>query len=423
MNESVWTVGALCKAVSETLTDHFDTIWVRGEVSNFTQAVSGHCYFSLKDAQGQLRCAMFKRSAAGLAKLPRNGDQVEIKGRLGVYESRGDLQLLVEVLRPLGQGAMYEEFLRLKAKLEQEGLFAPDGKRPVIPRPKVIGLVTSLSAAALHDVASALQRRVSHIPVVLAPAQVQGAMAADSLIKAIDQLEKWSKPDVILLVRGGGSMEDMWCFNHPDLVRRIRQCRVPVISGVGHETDFTLCDFAADLRAPTPTAAAELCAVSTEDSWQELQRCADQIISALRQHMGAKVQHLDRLQELVGRPQSIFTKQLAGLERLAMRLIQARTKFGSRLELQLTRNTQKGHQLGHKILQQQSHRVQLSAAKLSALDPRQVLQRGYSWLQDQNGRALMRTGQFMPEQQVQAVLADGEVDLRVLGTRTGNALE
>ena len=240
MNAMVWTVGGLCKAVADVLSTRFELVRVQGEISGFTQASSGHCYFSLKDAQGQLRCAMFRRAASMLARMPRNGDQVEITARLGVYESRGDLQLVVEALRPLGQGALYEEFLRLKAKLQGEGLFDPEQKRPIPRSPRAIGLITSLGAAALHDVATALQRRVPHIPVVLVSAQVQGAAAPASLAQALQRLSQHEAIDVILMVRGGGSIEDLWAFNDEALVRLIRQSPVPVICGVGHETDFTL---------------------------------------------------------------------------------------------------------------------------------------------------------------------------------------
>ncbi|WP_347613790.1 exodeoxyribonuclease VII large subunit, partial [Comamonas thiooxydans] len=274
----VWEVGALCHAIGDALQARFNPVAVRGELSGFSRAASGHCYFNLKDASGQIRCAMFRRAAEQVGFSPRDGELVEVRGRLGVYEQRGDLQLVVESMQRAGQGALFEQFLRLKAQLESEGLFDPARKRPLPPLPRGIGLVTSLGAAALHDVVTALRRRVPHIPVVIVPALVQGPQAPQSLVQALSKLYRLAQAgneasgdlrvdsarqpviDTILLVRGGGSLEDLWAFNDEQLARTIVQSPVPLISGVGHETDFTIADFCADLRAPTPTAAAELAA-------------------------------------------------------------------------------------------------------------------------------------------------------------------
>jgi exodeoxyribonuclease VII large subunit len=240
-----WSVGALGRAIADALDARFNPVAVRGEISGFTRASSGHCYFTLKDSQGQLRCAMFKRAAQLLDFSPADGELVELRGRLGVYEPRGELQLIVESMRRAGQGAWFEAFLQRKAKLEAEGLFAPERKRSLDAMPRCIGVVTSLGAAALHDVATALQRRVPHIPVVLAPSLVQGEQAGASLVQALQALSRVPDMDVILLVRGGGSMEDLWAFNDEALARAIVACPVPVVSGVGHETDFTIADFCA----------------------------------------------------------------------------------------------------------------------------------------------------------------------------------
>ncbi|HWI81477.1 exodeoxyribonuclease VII large subunit, partial [Ramlibacter sp.] len=265
----IWQVGALCRAIADSLEARFNPVAVRGEISAFSAAPSGHCYFSLKDGQGQIRCAMFRRAAQLLAFRPREGDSVEVLGRLGVYEPRGDLQLIVETMRPAGQGALYEQFLRLKARLEDEGLFDSARKRPAPALPRGIGVVTSTGAAALHDVVTALRRRAGHVPVVLAPAAVQGAQAPAELVAALQSLYRLAQAgtlDVILLVRGGGSIEDLWAFNDERLARTIVASPVPLICGVGHETDFTIADFCADVRAPTPTAAAEL-AAQPRDAW------------------------------------------------------------------------------------------------------------------------------------------------------------
>lgn len=417
MNSQVWSVGALCKAVSDTVAARFESLRVRGEISGFTQASSGHCYFSLKDAQGQLRCAMFRRSALNLSRPPRNGDQVEVLGRLGVYEARGDLQLVVEMLQPLGQGALYEEFLRLKQKLEQEGLFDPSQKRPIPTHPKLIGVVTSLGAAALHDVATALQRRVPHTAVRLSPALVQGADAPATLIQALDRLESLPVLDVILLVRGGGSIEDLWAFNNEALVRRIRHSRVPIVCGVGHETDFTLADFAADLRAPTPTAAAELCAVPAQQHLDRLQALAERVHQRVWRCFDEHSQHLDRLQNALGRPQGLHTQQSATLSRLALRLSQAQRARRQEQAQALTTLTRQTALAAQQALSGQRHRLDLRWAQLCGLDPRQVLERGFSWLLDEHGQALTRAAQLNAGQQIQAVLADGQVDMEVLPPR------
>lgn len=413
MNQRPWTVGALCKAVSDALATRFDRVRVRGEISGFTQASSGHCYFSLKDAQGQLRCAMFRRASMSLGRLPRNGDQVEVEGRLSVYEARGDLQLVVESMQALGQGALYEEFLRLKARLQAEGLFDPGVKRPLSPRPRGIGLVTSLGAAALHDVATALQRRVPHVPVRLVPALVQGSEAPQSLQAALRILYERSDLDVILLVRGGGSMEDLWAFNDEALVRLVRASPVPLVCGVGHETDFTLCDFAADLRAPTPTAAAELCAMGRDDMLGGLNLLAQRASDSVRGTLDAHLQHLDRLQQALARPQALAQAHARRLTRLALALNRhaeaARRGAHERLGMRASRVVALGqHRLG-----QERHRLDKIGAQLDLLQPRRVLERGYSWLIDAQGEPLTRVGDFEAGQKVRAVLADGEVALQV----------
>ena len=298
----IWDVGALCRAVGDALAARFNPVSVRGELSGFSRAASGHCYFNLKDANGQIRCAMFKRAAQGLGFTPRDGELVEVVGKLGVYEQRGDLQLIVEDMRRAGQGELFEQFLRLKAQLESEGLFAPERKRRLPLMPRGIGIVTSLGAAALHDVVTALRRRVPQLPVVLVPALVQGAQAAPSMVDALQRLYQLALDqiafdnglreqapaqaiDAILLVRGGGSLEDLWAFNDEQLARTIVQSPVPLVSGVGHETDFTIADFCADLRAPTPTAAAEL-VCQPRDVWLgALELLQERLNDAVERHI------------------------------------------------------------------------------------------------------------------------------------------
>ena len=260
-----WGVGQLIAAVAELVTAGFAACTVRGEVSGFSRAASGHCYFNLKDPDGgaTLRCAMFRRAAQLVDFQPREGDAVELRGRLAVYEPRGELQLVVESMQKSGAGALYERFLRLKARLEAEGLFDAAVKRTLPSYPASVGVVTSLAGAALHDVATTLARRSPHLRVVLYPSAVQGAEAPAALCRAITVAAVRREVDVLIVCRGGGSLEDLWAFNDESVARAVRAAPMPVVSGVGHETDVTLADLAADLRAATPTAAAERVAPAT----------------------------------------------------------------------------------------------------------------------------------------------------------------
>lgn len=245
-------------------------LWVRGEISNISRPASGHLYFSLKDSQAALRCVMWRADAQRVSSPPREGEAVEVHGYISLYEAGGQLQLYVDTLRPAGEGARYLEFLRLKAALEQEGLFAAERKRPLPVWPQRIGLVTSPSGAALQDVLQVLERRYPLAEVVLAPSAVQGDEAPAEIVRALQRLNRRARPDVILLVRGGGSVEDLWAFNDEGVVRAIAGSAAPVVTGVGHETDFTLADWAADVRAPTPSAAGELATPSQEALRQQL---------------------------------------------------------------------------------------------------------------------------------------------------------
>ena len=413
----IWGVGVLCRAIADAIEARFNPIAVRGEISGFTRASSGHCYFTLKDPQGQLRCAMFKRSAQMLNFAPKDGQSVEVFGRLGVYEPRGELQLVVESMRTTGQGTWFEQFLKLKAQLEAEGLFNADRKRPIPERPRAIGIVTSLGAAALHDVATALQRRVPHIPVVLSPALVQGADAPASLLQALQALSAKPEIDVILLVRGGGSLEDLWAFNDEQLARAIVACPVPIISGVGHETDFTIADFCADLRAPTPTAAAELCAVSQADLVQQVTGLQELMQNLAHRQIDKCSQGLDLAQSRIGRPSQAVSQQVLRLTRLGQLMHQRMASHTQACQHNLVnKKAQLERALGQTIQnnQQRIHRAQL---RLGLLDPRLVLQRGFAWLSDEKGQAVSSIAQAKVGQPVRATLADGVVDLTVSSKR------
>ena len=413
----VWAVGALCRAVADALDARFNPVAVRGEITGFSRAASGHCYFSIKDEGGQIRCAMFRRAASGLDFMPRDGDQVEVRGRLGVYEARGDLQLVVESLQRAGQGALFEQFLRLKARLEAEGLFDAARKRPLPLMPRAIGLVTSPGAAALHDVVTALQRRVPHIPVLLAPAAVQGAGAPAELAQALGALYSLAggpdAVDVILLVRGGGSIEDLWAFNDEQLARTLAASPVPVVCGVGHETDFTIADFVADLRAPTPTAAAELVAQPREVWLGALALVQDRLAGACQRALDTRSQRLDFTAGRLGRPSARLARQQLELSRHAQALRHGVLSKLERSHAEWDRNLDRLSQAGQRRLQRERERLDRAALALQALDPHAVLQRGYAWLTDETGRAVTRAGALHAGQAVQATLADGTVDLTV----------
>jgi len=413
----IWGVGVLCRAIADAIEARFNPIAVRGEVSGFIRASSGHCYFTLKDPQGQLRCAMFKRSAQMMNFAPKDGQSVEVFGRLGVYEPRGELQLVVESMRTTGQGTWFEQFLKLKAQLEAEGLFNADRKRPIPERPRAIGIVTSLGAAALHDVATALQRRVPHIPVVLSPALVQGADAPASLLQALQALSAKPEIDVILLVRGGGSLEDLWAFNDEQLARAIVACPVPIISGVGHETDFTIADFCADLRAPTPTAAAELCAVSQADLVHQVMGLQELMQNLVHRQIDKSSQGLDLAQSRIGRPSQVISQQVLRVTRLEQSMLQRMASITQACQHDLINKKAHLQRALGQTLQNSQQRVQRSQLRLGLLNPRLVLERGFAWLSDERGVAISSVNHTKVGQSVQATLADGLVDLSVVRTK------
>ncbi|MDP3653861.1 MAG: exodeoxyribonuclease VII large subunit [Rhodoferax sp.] len=421
----VWQVGALCRAIADSLDARFNPVSVGGEISGFSRATSGHCYFSLKDESGQIRCAMFRRAAGLLDFQPRDGDRVEVRGRLGVYEPRGELQLVVESMRRAGQGTLFEQFLRLKAKLEHEGLFDAQRKRPLVVMPRGIGVITSLGAAALHDVVTALQRRVPHIPVVLAPAAVQGDNAPRELNQALESLYALANGshgdqvsiDVILLVRGGGAMEDLWAFNDEQLARTMVRSPVPIICGVGHETDFTIADFVADLRAPTPTAAAELVSQPTQAWLNAVTVMEDRLRDALVRSLDRQAQRLDFVASCLGRPSGLASRQRLRLGSAEQRMAHAFQLGLQSKRADWTRVQQNFSAAFSRALQRQSERTARSALRLDLLDPSLVLKRGYAWLTLENGHALSSVAQAQVGLRVHATLADGGVDLTVVNRK------
>ncbi|MFM8930222.1 MAG: exodeoxyribonuclease VII large subunit [Betaproteobacteria bacterium] len=412
----IWGVAALVQALGDALQARFGSIRVCGELSACTQAASGHRYFSLKDAQGHdalIRCALFKRSAAHLSFVPRDGLQVEAVGRLALYEPRGDLQFIVESLHLVGSGSLYEEFLRLKSRLQAEGLFDEARKRPLPAHPRRIAVVSSLQAAALRDVLTAIQRRAPHVKVVVFPSLVQGTDAPAALVRALQQAADDPATDVVILARGGGSLEDLWCFNDERVVRAVVGCPIPLVCGVGHETDVTLSDFAADVRAATPTAAAELATPVREDELQTLAERARQLALSVQRSLDRQAQHLDQVGMAVRRPAAVLSRHQQGLQALQGRLARAALEPLKEEGLSLQRRASR-------LMAAQTQQLTLAQRhwdrlrlRLQAQDPAAVLQRGYAWVSDAHGAPLTSALQAATGQTLTAVWHDGRAQVHV----------
>jgi exodeoxyribonuclease VII large subunit len=402
----VLTVSELNRMARRALESQLPLLWVEGEVSNFTRAASGHWYFSLKDANAQVRCVMFRGRNQFADFTPANGDHVEIRALPSLYEARGEFQLGAEAIRRAGAGRLYEAFLRLKGKLEAEGLFDPARKRSLPRFPRRLGIVTSPQAAALHDVLTALARRMPGLPVILYPTPVQGAGAGAQIAAAIRTAGARAECDVLLVCRGGGSLEDLWAFNDEAVARAIAASPMPVVSGVGHETDFTLADFAADLRAPTPTAAAELASPLRQELLLQLGHLARQLQHHLARRQHGEMQRLDYLARRLIHPAEQLRRRQTDLNQLAQRLDStARTRL-TREQLRLARLNQRLVTPRHLIQREQRgldalglrirhaaesgfRQRQLNLARLASslahLNPEGVLARGYSIVQLEDG--------------------------------------
>src|SRR5574340_2519 len=391
-----WTVTTLTRHIRETLESDIvlQDVWVEGEISNLSRPASGHVYFTLKDAGAALRCVMWKSSAARLEVTLGDGLAVACHGRIGVYEVSGQYQLYVDRLTPAGEGALYQEFLRLKAELEREGLFDTARKRPIPPRPRRIGVVTSQSGAALRDVLNTLRRRLSLADVVLAAAAVQGEDAPAQLVNALQHLNSLLPlPDVVLLVRGGGSIEDLWAFNDPRVVRAVAASQVPGICGVGHETDFTLSDFAADLRAPTPTAAAELAtAVTNADLLENLRMTGIQISQTCLDQLKARA---ERIAEAASELRYRSPERRLQIERQRLDEFSRRLKTAAVHGLAITTSELDGW---HK--------------RLLTLSPLQVLNRGYAVVTHRPDGTIIRSVR-QAQGGIRVRLADGSFDAEV----------
>ena len=433
----VWRVAALCRAVGELLDVGFAEVRVQGEISGAVRSAAGHVYFSLKDDAAQLRCVMFRRSVQSAGVVPRDGAQVVVRGGLSVYAARGDLQLIVEELEAAGQGALYERFLRLKAKLQEEGMFDAARKRRLVRVPIGVGVVTSTEAAALHDVLTTLARRAPHVPIVLSPASVQGSGAADTLIAALRRLYLRRDIDTILLVRGGGSVEDLWAFNDERLVRTVAASPLPIVTGVGHESDFTLVDFAADVRAPTPTAAAEMAAAARDELLAQLLQIRERLRRRLTVRLGDAAQRLDGLRQRwhrIGQRGRERRQAFDMLRRTAAilwthrrehehrRLRRQRERLDRALQIALhaalRSQPQRVEALQtalHRALQRRTQQLHTLQLRLHALDPDAPLQRGYARLENADGAPLTAAAQTRVGAIVTARLRDGRLDLQVTG--------
>jgi exodeoxyribonuclease VII large subunit len=403
-------------------------LWVRGEISNFVGAASGHWYFSLKDEAAQVRCVIFRHKSQYLDFKPGNGMQVEVLALPTLYEARGDFQLTLEKMRPAGLGALYEAFEKLKRKLEQEGLFGDERKRALPFLPRQIGIVTSPQAAALRDVLRTLANRMPGVPVVLYPTPVQGEGAGQKIAAAIREANERGECDTLIVCRGGGSIEDLWAFNEEVVARAISSSRIPVVSGVGHETDFTIADFVADLRAATPTAAAQAAVPHSAELKQRLQHDAARLARASLRRFEQHMQQLDYLQRRLIHPAQRMQQQRQHLEQLQQRLQQAQIHavqhqqwrwqaLRQRLravrpdvaELQ-SRQTTHAHRL-HELMAHNLERHALRLASLQQhlqhLDPRQVLARGYSMVRDEHGKIIVDSEQVAPGTRLEVTFARG----------------
>ena len=369
-------------------------VWVQGEVSNLTKAASGHWYFTIKDAKAQLRCVMFRNAAQTVRLKVKVGDEILAQGRVSVYEARGEYQLYVNHIEAVGgTGDLYRQFEALKAKLESEGLFDPSRKAPIPDFPQQIGIVTSPTAAAYQDILNVLRRRFPLAKLILSPAPVQGSEAAAQIVKALQALNRRAKADVIILARGGGSMEDLWCFNDEGLARAVAASRIPVISGIGHEIDFTIADFAADLRAPTPSAAAELATPNQEDLRMDLDRLTSQL-------------------------DDLFDGGLAN-QRQALRQARQALTYASPLKniQQAKQQLRQGQSRLHRTIRQDMARLdEILTSRIRALEaanPASILARGYAAVRDEAGNLIRSASQVRRHQRLTVQLHDDHIRVKV----------
>jgi exodeoxyribonuclease VII large subunit len=430
----VLTVSALNREARALLESGFPSLWVEGELSNVARPSSGHLYFSLKDAGAQVRCAMFRNRNIRLAFAPRDGLQVLVRARVSLYEQRGEFQLIVEHMEPAGDGALRAAFERLKAKLQAEGLFAEARKRPLPVLPRCVGVITSPTGAAVRDVLTVLRRRFPAIRVIVYPVAVQGADAAPQIVRALQRAGERAECDVLFVGRGGGSLEDLWAFNEEAVARAIAACPIPVVAGVGHEVDFTIADFVADRRAPTPSGAAEIIAPDAAEWLQRLAGQAERLRQGLEVALGKKRERLDwighrlqmthpgqrvrqqaqRIDEL---EQRLANAWAHALERRRTRLVEARSRLRqltpvhriARLGDRVASLERRQHGALERTLERLGARLDAAARGLQAVSPLATLDRGYAIVEDQQGRVVRDSLDVRPGERIVARLARGRL--------------
>jgi len=431
----VLSVSQLNARARQLLEDVFPRIWVEGELSNLARPSSGHLYFSLKDDRAQIRCACFRQHAARLKLALKDGLQVRARGRVSLYEGRGDYQLIVDSIEPAGDGALRQAFDALKAKLMAEGLFEQTLKRPLPAHPTRIGVITSASGAAVRDIISVFQRRAPFIELVIVPSTVQGREAAPQLVRALELADRGGF-DALIISRGGGSLEDLWPFNEEMLARAVAGCQTPIISAVGHETDVSICDFVADVRAPTPSAAAELLSPDSQALLRQVEQLERRLVQRLRERLARARLQLDSLRQRLRHPGERLSQQAQRLDELELRLQRALAQQLAQQQQRLghlrtrLQTQHPGRRLGQlreqlqqldlrlpRAMQQQlkQHRKQLeqAAQTLHLVSPLATLGRGYSILLDDQGTPVRSAATTQPGQRLKARLHDGELNVRV----------
>ncbi|HCG5558230.1 TPA: exodeoxyribonuclease VII large subunit [Vibrio parahaemolyticus] len=433
-NQNIFTVSRLNAEVRLLLENEMGIVWLVGEISNFSAPVSGHWYLTLKDSRAQVKCAMFRGNNRRVTFKPANGNQVLVKARLSLYEPRGDYQLIIESMQPEGDGRLQQEFEELKMKLAAEGLFAQTNKLPLPEHPKRVGIITSKTGAALYDILDVLKRRDPSLPVVIYPTMVQGDDAAIQIAQAIGRANSRNECDVLIVGRGGGSLEDLWCFNNEILARTIAASQIPIISAVGHEVDMTIADFVADVRAPTPSAAAEL--VSRDNSHKDQSLVAKQhkLASAMRYYLAQQKQQSAQLLHRLERqhPSYQLQHQSQQLDELDMRLRRAMQRFIDtrqqaverkyhRLQLNspvkhLAQQKSRLERVEHKLLDAMDrklltmrHQLAIAAEKLDTVSPLATLKRGYSITQTEQGKVVTSADDVKTGDLLVTRLANGEI--------------
>ncbi len=435
-SDTALSVSELVARAKRAVEQALPLLWVSGEISGFKRAASGHCYFALKDDAAQAPCVLYRQKSARVPVALQDGLAVELRVLATMYTPRGEFQLQVEEVRLAGVGALYEAFARLKAKLDGEGLFDEKRKRALPRFPKAVGLITSANGAVLHDMITTLRARWPAIEIVLYPSVVQGASAPASLIAALAAANTRKDVDVLIIGRGGGSMEDLWAFNDEALAREMANSALPIVSAVGHETDFTIADFVADVRAPTPTYAAALVVPDAREWSQRLDGAWSAVQSAQRFHLRAAAQRIALARAKLTHPRERLTRQREALRGLAHRLQRARTGTAQRDALRalqrrlqgarpdLSLASQRHRDIGQRLtntlreqLNDAQHRTARAAQALALLAPHRVLERGYAWVTLRDGRVVGSTAQLSASDAIAITLADGDVDATVTRVR------